>query len=117
MSRMEYGPARRLVNTPRLHADIAILDQIDAANAMLGAEIVHLRQKFGGRQCLVIDRNQIATPIIDFNIHGSSGRLFQRPAPDKHVWRRLFPWILKHAALITYMKLISIGAVRTGLGN
>ena len=42
---MEDRPARRLVNATRLHADKAVLHQVDAANTIVVAKLVELRQQ------------------------------------------------------------------------
>src|SRR5665213_998336 len=48
MRLMQDGAARRLIDAARLHADEAVLDQIDAANAMPPAELVEPRAQRGG---------------------------------------------------------------------
>src|SRR5205823_2797120 len=49
----------RLVDPARLHADEAVLDQVEAADAIVVAELVELRQQRGGRQFLSVDRDRV----------------------------------------------------------
>src|SRR5690349_12135559 len=48
----EDGAAGRLVHAARLHPDEAVLDQIEAADAVVVAELVELREQSGWREPL-----------------------------------------------------------------
>ena len=52
VSGLQDRDAGRLVNAARLHADKAVLDQIDAADAVFAAEVVELRQQAAGESFL-----------------------------------------------------------------
>ena len=52
--------ARRLVHAARLHADEAVLDQIDAADAVVAAELVEPGEQRGGRHRLAVEAHRIA---------------------------------------------------------
>src|SRR6516162_2580569 len=52
--------ARRLIHTARLHADEAVLDEIEPTDALLAAERVELRQQRRGRKVLAVERERIA---------------------------------------------------------
>mgnify|MGYP003694610197 CR=1 FL=1 len=52
--------AGRLVNAARLHPDKAVLDQIDAADAVLAAEIVELRQQIDRTVLHAVDGDRLA---------------------------------------------------------
>jgi hypothetical protein len=49
------GAARGLVAAARLHADVAVLDQVEAADAVLAAELVELGEQLVGLQFLAVD--------------------------------------------------------------
>ena len=68
------GAAGRLVHAARLHADEAVLHQIEAADAVGAAELVQLGQQRGRRQFLAVDRDRVALLEADLDI----GRLVRR---------------------------------------
>ena len=50
--------AGRFVDAAGLHADEAVLDQVEPADAIVLAELVELREEGRGRQFLAIDRDR-----------------------------------------------------------
>ena len=58
---VEDGAARRLIHAARLHANIAVLDEIDAADAVIAAELVQPGEQSSRRQGLAVDGDGIAT--------------------------------------------------------
>src|SRR5207248_2845257 len=56
MRRQQDRAARRLVNAARFHTDKAVLDEIEAADAMLAAELIEASQHGRRRQPFAIDR-------------------------------------------------------------
>ena len=52
--------ARSLVNAARLHSDIAVLDEIESADAVAPSQIVQFSQQLGGRHSLSVDGDRIA---------------------------------------------------------
>ena len=78
------GAARRLVHAARLHADEAVLDQIEPADAVALAELVELRQQRRRRQLLAVDRDRVARLEIDRD----DGRLVGRGLPDRRCANR-----------------------------
>src|SRR6185312_5808574 len=75
MRRMEDGAAGRLVDAARLHADEAVLDQVEAADAVPAAELVEPRQQLRRRQRHAIDRDGVAALELDLDVFGLVRRL------------------------------------------
>ena len=65
MRRQQDRAARRLVHAARLHADEAVLHQIEPADAVGLAQLVQPRQQRGRRQRHPVDRHRIAVVEID----------------------------------------------------
>ena len=72
------GPAGRLVNAARLHSDEAVFDQVQAADAIVVAELIELRQQRRRRQRLAIDRDRIALLEVDSDRRRLIGRVLGR---------------------------------------
>ncbi len=93
------GPAGSLVDPARLHADVAVLDQVQAADAIVVAELVQPGEQSRGRQPLAIDRHCIAALEVD----GDHARLVRRRLGGDgaliDVLGRLDGRILQHLAL------------------
>ena len=111
MRRVQDRAAGRLVNAARLHADVAVLDQVDAADAVFRADVVQRCQELSRREPLAVHRDRIAASVIDLDVLRPVRRLFHRPAPDEHIRRRLLPRIFEDAAFVADVKQIAIGAV------
>src|SRR5947208_9468026 len=67
MSREQDRAARSLVDAARFHADKAVLDEIEPADAMLAAELIEAGQQGRRRQPFAIDCNRIAAPEVDLD--------------------------------------------------
>src|SRR3546814_17834363 len=65
--------ARRFVHTARLHADEAVLDQVEPADALLAAQVVERREQGRGRHRLSVKRYAVAAPEIHGDILGRIG--------------------------------------------
>src|SRR5690606_14983678 len=76
MSQMRDGTARRLIHAARLHADIAVLDQVEATDAMATAICVERFEQRRGAHPFAIDGNAVATLESDRDIFGHIGRVF-----------------------------------------
>ena len=96
---MQDGAAGRLVDAARLHADEAVLDQIDAADAVVAAELVEPRQQRRRRQRLAVDRDRVALLEADLDDGRLVGRLLGRDGALIDVRRRLDRRVLQHLAL------------------
>src|SRR3546814_9270534 len=56
----EDGAAGRLVDAAALHADEAVLDEVEAADAVVAAQLVEVGEQRGRRQRLAVDPHGIA---------------------------------------------------------
>ncbi len=74
MRREKYRATGRLVDSPRLHADKAVLDQIEPADAVGAGELVEAGEQRRGREALAVDRDRIAALEVDLDV----GRLIRR---------------------------------------
>ena len=57
---MQNRHAGRFINAAGLHPDEAVLDQIDAADAMLAAEEIELREHIDRAVLLAVDSDRLA---------------------------------------------------------
>ncbi len=64
----QHGAARGFVDAARLHADKAVLDQVEAADSVGAAELVEAGEKRGGREPFAIDRHRVALGEFDLHI-------------------------------------------------
>ena len=99
MGSMIDGAARRFVHAARFHADIAVLDQIEPADAMLAAIFVELLQQRRRAHRLAIDRDTVAAFEINRDIFGRIRRILGIVGPRINIVGHFFPRILKHLAL------------------
>src|SRR6185437_13188033 len=90
--------AWRFVNAARLHADEAVLDEIEPADAVLATKLIELRQQRSRRQLHAIDRNGIAVAEFDLDILRLVRRLLGRDRAAVHIFLGLVPRILEHFA-------------------
>src|SRR3546814_15509105 len=66
--------AGRFIHPARLHADEAVLDEVETPDAMLAAKVVERRQQSGGRQRLPVQPSAVAAPETDDDILREIGR-------------------------------------------
>src|SRR3546814_5592669 len=52
--------AGRFIHPARLHADEAVLDEVETPDAVLAAKVVERRQQSGGRHRLPVQRDAVA---------------------------------------------------------
>ena len=62
--------ARALVDAARLDSDVAILDQVDAADAVASGDLVGALDQRGRREPLAVYRDRIAARVFDFDVLG-----------------------------------------------
>ena len=60
MSGLQDGDAGRLVYAARFHTDKAVLDQIDAADAVFAADIIEFREQIDRTVFFAVDRDRLA---------------------------------------------------------
>ena len=104
--------AGRLVDAARLHADVAVLDQVDSADAVAPADVVEPGEQDGRRRALAVDANGVAGLEVDLDVLGPVGSLLGRDAEEEHVLVRLAPRVLQDAALVADVQQVTVGAVR-----
>src|SRR6185312_14316177 len=98
--REQDGAARGLIDAARLHADEAVLDEIEPADAVLAAMLVELGQELGRRQRRAVDRDGIALLEPDLDIGRLVRRLRRIDGAREHVGDGLDPGILQRLSLI-----------------
>ena len=91
--------ARRLVDAARLHADEAVLDEVDAADAVVAAVVIQRRQQVGGAQRIAVDRHRVALLETDGDDGRLVGGILRRDGALIDVGRRLDGRVLQHFAL------------------
>src|SRR5205823_11772314 len=96
MRREQDRAARRLVNAARLHTDKTVLDEIEAADAMLAAELIEAGQQGSRRQHFAIDCNRIAAQEVDLDILRFVGRLLRGNRAAVDILLGLDRGILEH---------------------
>ena len=112
MCAQQDGPARRFVTATRLHADIAVLDEIEPANAVRAADFVQGFEQRRRRQALAVERDRIALFEFDVEHRRPVGRRLRRHAPAPHGVFRRRPRIFEHAAFIGNMQQVRVHRVR-----
>src|SRR3546814_6098153 len=78
------GAARRFIAAPALHADVAVLDNVETADAVFAAKLVELFENLERRAAHPVDRHRIALVELDGDDLCIGRRVFRifRPAPD-----------------------------------
>tara|TARA_R110002020_G_scaffold25127_21_gene81849 strand:- start:1437 stop:2375 length:939 start_codon:yes stop_codon:yes gene_type:complete len=92
-------PPGCLVDAARLHADEAVLDQVETADAVIAAEIVQRGQQLVRLEGLAVDGDRIAVPEADGDDGGGVGRLFGAHRALVDVRRRRLVRVLQYLAL------------------
>src|SRR3546814_2672529 len=83
--------AGRFIHPARLHADEAVLDEVETPDAVLAAKVVERRQQSGGRHRLPVQRDAVAALEIDYDIFGGVGRILGIDRARIDIVGRLFP--------------------------
>ena len=109
----QHGAARRLVDAARLHADVAVLDQVDAADAVARRAIVLSRASSaaGARRSPFTATGSPASKSISTS-SALVGRLLGRDRELEHVVVRRAPRVLEDAALVAHVQQVAVGASR-----
>src|SRR5206468_10548818 len=87
------------VDAARLHADEAVLDEVEPADAVLAPERVERRQQQGRRKFLAVDGDGIATREFDLDVFRLVGRRLGRNRAAVDELFGLAPRVLQHLAL------------------
>ena len=110
--RQQHGAARRLVDPTRLHAHEAVLDQIDAADAVGAGQLVEAREQGRRRQRFAVDRDRIAPLEGELEVSRLVRRILGRHRPAIHARVRLLPGILKCAPLVGDVQKVGVDRIR-----
>ena len=117
--------ARGLVDAAGLHADETILDEVNAADAVLAAKLVECLQHAAGGKPLAVHGDSVALHKVDLDILGLVRRVLGGDGEFEHrlvrLRGRIEPRVLKDARLIGDVQEIAvhrIGLLERGLdGN
>ena len=110
---MQDGAARRFIDAARLHADEAVLDEIEPADAIVAAEIVE-RGEQASPATSPCRRCATGSPFLNsISIDGRLvGRVFGRDGALIDIRRRLDPRIFQHFAFRGRVQEIGIDRER-----
>ncbi len=107
--RLEHnGAARGFVTTARLHAHVAVFDDVRPANAVGAPQGVEPLQHSSGRETLVIDGHDVTLAKGQLDVLRFVRRRFWRHAPAPHVFLGFSPGLFQHAPLIGDMQQIGV---------
>ena len=106
------GAAGRLVATAGLHADITVLDDVEAADAIFTADAIQLGQDLGRSHVLAVDGNDVALAVGQLDIGRCVWSCFRRDSPLPHVLFMLGPGVFQHTALVGDVQQVGIHGIR-----
>src|SRR3990167_1471255 len=110
--RLEHDRAAGgLVAATRLHADVAVLHQVEAADAVLAAQCVQIAQYLCGRHWVAVQRHDVAVGKFDVQVFGGIRRLLRRYGPAPHALLGFGGGIFQMAALEGDMQQVRIHRV------
>src|SRR5579872_34090 len=107
----QHRHAGRLVHAARFDADIAILHQVDAPDAVAPRDLISALDDGRRSEPLAIDRDRIALRIFDLDILGLVRRILRRNGQAEHILIGLAPRILEDAALVADVHKVAIHRV------
>src|SRR3990167_1967769 len=106
------GAAGGLIAAARLHADEAVLDDIQTTDAVLAADAAESSQHGVRAHVLAVDGNDIALAVGQLDIGGGIRRCLGGDSPFPHVFFVLGPGVFQHAAFIGDMQQVGVHGVR-----
>src|SRR3569833_422222 len=110
--RVEHAAAGRLVDAARLHANVAVLDEVDPAYAVLAGDLVTLLSKLNQIELVAIDRDGVALDVLDLDHPRLVRRLARIARALEHLRIGFLPRILEDAALVARVEQVAIDGVR-----
>ena len=111
MSLQHDRAARRLVTAARLHADIAVFNDVESADAVSAADLVQLRQYLRRRHFFAIDARNVAVLVRELDDLSLVRRLFGR---DRHTPHRFLGREIRafqHAAFVADVQQVRVHRV------
>ena len=107
----ENGAARGLVDAAALHANQAILADINATDAVARADGVEFSQKRHCIEFLAVDADGIALLEDDSNVFVTVGRILWTGGDHPDVFWWGIPWVFQFAALMADVPDVCVAAV------
>ena len=108
---MENDRRRRLVDLARLDADQAVLDHVDAADAMRAGDRAEAVDELDDRHRHAVDRRGHAALEGDFDVRRFVRAIARRPGQRVDLFGRFGPEILERTAFDRAAPEIGVGAV------
>ena len=109
---VEDGAAGGLVHAAGLHAHETVLDDVDAADRVLGAELVQLAHDVRGGERFAVDLHRHALFKFDHHVFRLVRGLGERLRHHGDVLRAFLPRILQDAALERDVQEVAVHGVR-----
>ncbi len=105
------GAAGRPVAAARLHADIAVLDQVEAADAVFAADLIQRGEQLVGLHLLAVEGDGITLPEFEIEVLGLVRRLLRRHRPAPHRLLGLRRRVFQVAAFVGDMQQIGVHGI------
>src|SRR5258708_20726714 len=117
--RHDQRAAGSLVTSARLHADVAVLDQIHATHAVFAADGVQLFKQFDRLHFFAIDGNGASRDETNGDVFGLARRGFRAPREHPDLFGRGIFRVFERAAFVRDVPDVAIAAVNLfgGLRN
>ena len=112
MGRQQNRATRRFIDAARLHADKAVLDQIEPADAVIVAVLIELGEELGRFHAAAVDRDSITLFESDGDVDRLVRRVHRRDGTLVDVGRRLDRRVLQHFALRRRVQQVRIDRER-----
>ena len=110
------GAAGGFVAAARLHADVAVLHQVETADAVLAAEFIQFGQDLCGRKFRAIERHDIAVGEFEIKVFGLVRCIFRRYRPAPHALFGFGGGVFQMAAFVGNVQQVGVhGVGRTAL--
>src|SRR5690606_39664967 len=106
------GTAGRLVAAAPLHANVAVLDDVEAADTVGAADAVQLGEYLGRGHVLAVDGDDVALAVGQLDVGRGIRGLLRGDGPLPHVFFVLGPGVFQHAALVGDVQQVGVHGVR-----
>src|SRR5690606_21665678 len=111
----EDGAARGLIDAAALHADEAVFNDVNAADAVLAAELVEGLEDLAGGELLAVDGHAVALDEVELDILGLVRRVLGGDGKLEHglvvLGGRVEPGILEDAGLVGDVEKVAVHRV------